>query len=92
MGLEDPIKRSGPRSTNEKRKRVDNNAPITLSGNVDNPTRKKIDRNASQDDRKAKKSSRKEAAEEKRLRRFRKSPPQSYLEKLERATTQRQEV
>ena len=92
MGSEYATKPSGPKITSQKRKRAGTDTLVTPSGDVDDPKAGEIEHDASPTKKKTNKSTGKQATEEKRLRRFRKSPPQSYLEKLERATTQRQGV
>ncbi len=92
MGSEDSPQGATLGAQSKKRKRVSNETAGTLSGNVNNPTHDETDLHTTPTRKKGKESVNASVGKEKRLRNFRRKAPQTYLEKLHRATTQRCEA
>ena len=89
MATHDAKSTSGPEVGGRKRKRAAISNSMTGKETPQDLTLTNTENSATSSGKKPKNSLRKAALEEKRLRRFRKKAPSSYLEKLDRATTQR---
>jgi hypothetical protein len=89
MGSEGSPQHATPGAEGKKRKRVPDRTSGTSSGKVNSPTHVETDLLSTPANKKGKKSTAASVEKEKRLRRFRQKAPQTYLEKLHRATTQR---